>query len=199
MPTSGDQPLCHGEQAGWGGWGVDLCKIEVKRCLSHPRSERVGFSHVLFFAGGGQAKPTARVIVVPWAVIAGHQHRLPSADRLLVSRGWHAAAALSQRGGCLEGERKDRCRQNGWFSAKKKRYLLLSPCSKRGRMDLLQSHVLVGGCSAAGGISEDMKLGGFGGRICETCGSTQQSKSSSRDPFYQLLKQIQGKPFHSCC
>lgn len=39
-------------------WG-DLCRTEVNPCLSRPHAERVGFSHVLFFTGGGQAKPTA--------------------------------------------------------------------------------------------------------------------------------------------
>lgn len=57
-------------------WG-DLCRTEVNRCLCHSRSERGWFSHVLFLAGGGQAQPTARVIIAPWAVIAGHQHRPP--------------------------------------------------------------------------------------------------------------------------
>lgn len=57
-------------------WG-DLCRTKVNRCLCHSRSERGWFSHVLFLAGGGQAQPTARVIIAPWAVIAGHQHRPP--------------------------------------------------------------------------------------------------------------------------
>lgn len=98
-------------------WG-DLCRTEVNRCLCHSRSERGWFSHVLFLAGGGQAQPTARVIIAPWAVIAGHQHRPPSSDRLLVSQGCHTTAALSQLSSCLQGERKGRCWQNGWFSAK---------------------------------------------------------------------------------
>lgn len=34
-------------------------------------------------------------------------------------------------------------------------------------MDLLQSHLLLGGWSAAGGISEDMKLQGFNRSIRE--------------------------------
>lgn len=89
----------------------------------------------------------------------------PPADRLLVSQGCHAAAALSRAGGHLEGESKGHCWQNGWFSAK--RYLLLSPWGKTGRMDLLQSHLLLGGWSATGGIGEDMKPQGFNGCICE--------------------------------
>lgn len=144
-------------------WG-DLCRTGLSLCLCHAGSERGWFSHVLFLAGGGQAQPTARVIIAPGAVIAGHQHRPPSSHGPLVSQGCHTTAALSQLSSCLQGERKGRCWQNGWFSAK--RYLLLSPWSKRGRMDLLWSRLLLGGWSTADGISEEMKLQGFGGSVC---------------------------------
>lgn len=116
-------------------WG-DLCRTEVSCYLSHPHSGRRWFSHVLFLAGGGQAQPTAWVIIAPWAVISGHQHHSPSSDRLLVSQDCHTTAALSQLSSCFQGERKGRCWQNGWVSVK--RYLLLSPWSKKERMDLPQ-------------------------------------------------------------
>lgn len=59
-------------------------------------------------------------------------------------------------------------------------------------MDLLQSHLLLGGWSAAGGLSGNMKPSHLGS-VCETCRSTLQSNSSSRDPCYQLLKLYQGE------
>lgn len=109
-----------------------------------------------------------------------------------------ATAALSQPGSCLEAERKGCCWQNGWFS-EKKNVTCLSPGSKRGRMELLQSHLLLGEWSTAGGISEDTKCVCWWKCIRETCGSTLQSESDSRDPFQQLLKQIEGKLLDICC
>lgn len=66
-------------------------------------------------------------------------------------------------------------------------------------MELLQSHLVLGESSAAGGISEDTKCVCWWKCIRETRGSTLQSESDSRDPFPQLLKQIEGELLDICC
>lgn len=109
-------------------WG-DLCRTGVNCCLSHTCSERASFSHVLFFAGGGQAKPTAWVIVAPWVVIAGRQHCPPSTDRLLVSQGCHCSSFTTRQ---LSRSRKERLLLAEWVVFRKKKcYLLVSWEQKR--------------------------------------------------------------------
>jgi len=159
VPAAGDQPLCDGEQAGLGG---SLQNRGEPLPFPSPLGEGRLFPHSIF-CGWRASKANC----LSYRCTLGGYRRLPasppSADRLLVSQGCHTAAALSQLSGRLE--RKSRCWQNGWFSAT--RCLLLSPWSKRGRMDLLQSRLLLGVWSVAGGISEDKKLQGFNGSMCE--------------------------------